>query len=270
MYYYIVDPQKISQKEFERVQNNLYSSLSEYRISGEVVRVTGLRTIQQLVENAFAHEAKTLVAVGTDQTLHEMINAIGKREIVVGFIPIQDSEVGNIFGIKDLVQAVKTIAFRRIEEIDLGVVNNIYFLSRINFGLSENGIRDLLNLPIFEIKFSADEKYEATQNVVAGLIINARQNRDLNKIGDPTDGLLDLLLLPQISKWNAFVNRKQILSGFFEDLPLSSVLHVKNIQIKNPQGMVLKIQDKIIGHTPATISIVPGMLRMIVGKDRGF
>ncbi len=110
MYYYIVDPQQLSQKEFERVQNILYSSLSEFRISGEVVRTTGLRTVQQLVENAFSHEARTIVAVGSDETLNEVINAVGKREMVVGFIPIVASELAKIFGIKDIAHAVKTIA----------------------------------------------------------------------------------------------------------------------------------------------------------------
>src|SRR5438045_2952826 len=98
MYYYIVDPQKISQREFERVQNQLYSSLSEYRVFGEVMRVTGLRTINQLVENAFAHQAKTIVAVGSDDTLHDVINAIKGREMMVGFVPISETEIGKILG----------------------------------------------------------------------------------------------------------------------------------------------------------------------------
>src|SRR6185295_8704064 len=100
MYYYIVDPQKISQRDFERVQNILYSSLSEFRISGEVMRVTGLRSITQLVENAFAHGAKTIVAVGADGTLTDVISAVRGREIVIGFIPIVESEAGKILGVQ--------------------------------------------------------------------------------------------------------------------------------------------------------------------------
>ena len=99
MYYYIVDPQKISQNDFERVQNQLYSSTSQYRVSGEVVRATGLRTVSQLVENAFAHDAKTIVAVGSDETLHDVINAVGSRDMVIGFVPLFDSEIGTALGL---------------------------------------------------------------------------------------------------------------------------------------------------------------------------
>jgi diacylglycerol kinase family enzyme len=283
MYYYIVDPQKISQKEFERVQNILYSSLSEYKISGEVVRVTGLRTVGQLVENAFAHEAKTIVAVGNDDTLHETINAIGKREIAVGYIPMFESEIGNILGLQNIVQAVKTIASRRTQDLDMGVVDSPprpdndprlgnHFLSKISFGLTDQtGWGNLFNLPTFEVKFLVNDQYQASQKVVGGIIINSRHNRMGQKnIGNPTDGLLDVLLLPGLSRWNAIRFRSQILSGFYENIPQASLIHVQRIEISQPAGLPLRIGDQIIARTPAVISVSEKTLRIIVAKDRNF
>ncbi len=261
MYFYIVDPQKLKQKEFERVQNILYSSLSEFRVSGEVVRSTGVRTIQQLVENAFAHEAKTIVAVGNEETLHDVINAIGKREIVVGFIPLEECEIGKIFGIKDIPQAVKTIAFRRIEEIDLGVVNDSLFLSNLRFGKNDAPI---------EIKFSADEKFQARQIISSCLIVNSRYNLNPSRIGNPTDGLLDILLLPEISKFTGFFKKRLIQRHYYEQIDLTSVLHVKKIEILEPAALPITIGDKIVAKTPAMISIQAKTLRLIVGKDRNF
>ncbi|HEX9502919.1 MAG TPA: diacylglycerol kinase family protein [Patescibacteria group bacterium] len=270
MYYYIVDPQKISQKEFERVQNVLYSSLSEYKIAGEVVRVTGLRTIQQLVENAFAREAKTIVAVGSDQTLHEMINAIGKREVVVGFIPMVQSELANILGVNNISQAAKVIAFRRIEAMDLGLVNNnYYFLSKLSFGEIQTG---WLPAPgkTFEIKFSADGQYQATLRVIAGIIVNSRDSQTEERMANPTDGNLDILFLPELSKWKTIQYRKQILTGHFEKIPQASVVHAKQIEILSPQGLNLKVGELIVAKSPVNISVVPHMLKMIVGRERKF
>lgn len=270
MHYYIVDPQKISQKEFERVQNVLYSSLSEYKISGEVVRVTGLRTIQQLVENAFSHEAKTIVAVGSDQTLHEVINAIGKRETVLGFIPIVDSELGNILGVRDIEQAVKVIAFRRIETVDLGVVNNSYFLSKLRFG-EVTGNRWLPDFEKnMEMKFSINGEYIATVNAVAGLIVNSRDANEKENLVHPTDGKLDILLLPKLTRWQALQHRHQILSGNFEKIPQCSVMHAKRIEILSPAGLNLKVGNWLIAKTPAVIEIIPQALKIIVGRDRIF
>src|ERR1043166_8434903 len=107
MYYYIVDANKLTSREFERVQSNLYSSISEYHISGEIVRVTGIRTIKQLVETAFFHQAKTIVAVGIDETLNEVINVVGDREVTIGYIPLKQTEMAGALGLADVAQACK-------------------------------------------------------------------------------------------------------------------------------------------------------------------
>jgi diacylglycerol kinase family enzyme len=270
MYFYIVDPSKMPQKEFERVQHVLYSSLSDYRISGEVVRVTGVRTIQQLVETAFSHEAKTIVAVGSDQTLHEIINAIGRREMTIGFIPLVNSELANIFGIKDLEQAVKIIAFRRIETLDLCSVNNNYFLSKLTFGAIDKNL-GLPNLDkTFEIKIKVDSQYLATQEIAAGAVVNTSDSEADTAITHPNDGSLDILLLPQLTRWQTIRYRKEIFSGNFESIPQASVIHGKKIQILSPEGMALKIGDWLVAKTPAQIEVVPAALKIIVGRERKF
>jgi diacylglycerol kinase family enzyme len=256
MYYYIVDPQKISQREFERVQNILYSSLSEYRISGEIMRVTGLRTINQLVDNAFSHGAKTIVAVGSDDTLHDVVNAIGKREITVGFIPIFDTEIANTLGISGILQAARTIGLRRIAELDLGSVNGNYFLSKLTFGLDS---AKLFNLPSFDVKFSANNEYTASLNVVGGIVSSSLVNENL-----------DITLLSGLSKWQTFLRRRQILAGNLENLPGVSIVHAKKIEITNPSGLPIRTGSRVVAKTPLVIEIVPKALRIIVGKDRKF
>ncbi len=270
MYYYIVDPQKISQREFERVQNLLYSSLSEYRVSGEVVRSTGLRTINQLVETAFSHDAKTIVAVGTDDTLHDVINAVKGREVTIGFVPIFDTEMSQALGIKNIPHAAKTIGARRLEEFDLGVVNQNYFLSKLMFGLGSqpkqgllsmfnfNLIRSLFRLPEFEVKFAVNGQYQASTKVVSGIITN-------NQTGD---GAADIMLLPKFSKSKTFRYRNAILSGNYREIPEASIIHASRIEISSPSGLPLRVGSRIIARTPAVIEILPKALKIIVSRDR--
>lgn len=269
MYYYIVDPQKLPQREFERVQNQLYSSVSEYRVAGEVVRSTGLRTINQLVENAFAHEAKTVVAVGSDETLNDVINAVAGRDMVIGFIPIVDSEIGDYLGLKGIAQAAKTLGGRRIAELDLGKINGNLFLSKLAFGLSAprtglgifdfKTLQNLFRSPSFEIRFAADEQYHGHLKVTGGLI----QNRG-------TNGNLDILLLPKLGKWQIIKFRREIQSGKFEKIPGSSIIHIRRLEINIPEGLPLRAGSRIIAKTPVTIEVVPKGLKIIVGKDRKF
>src|SRR5688500_11327031 len=122
MYYYIIDPQKINQKTFERVQNQLYSSVSELKISGEMSRVTPLRTVNQLVDTAFMRGATTIVAVGHDSTVQEIINVLGDREMTIGYVPVVESELSKVLGISDIPNACKNLAQRRTEVLDLGKI----------------------------------------------------------------------------------------------------------------------------------------------------
>lgn len=280
MYYYIVDPSKLTQNQFERVQNQLYSCLSEYRISGETTRVTALRTIPQLVETAFSHGAKTIVAVGTDETLHDVINAVGEREVIIGFIPLAQTEMSRILGLKNIDMAAKTIAGRRVSSMDVGTVNGNFFMGRLSFGLnleelaskstfSFNFIKHLFNLPLVEIRFSADGQYTASLQGIGGVIVNGRDTEGQG-VADPTDGVLDIMLLPKLNRLKIFKYRNEIVNGRFEKVPGSSVVHVRKLEILNPQGLALRVGNRVIAKTPAVIEIKPEALKIIVGKDRTF
>jgi len=263
MYYYIVDPQQISQQQFERVQNILYSSLSEYKISGEVVRVTGLRTINQLVENAFLRDVKTLVVVGSEETLHDVVNAIKGRAVVLGFIPLVPSELGKIFGIRDIESAVKIIAQRRIAELDLGMVNQVYFLTKLTFGLSNNplkGIIPKLDYPEFDINFRVNDQYRARLKTVGGEIINIQS--------DIGDGQLDVVLIPKLSNWSIFKNRKQLIRGNLASLPNASVVHANKIEMTGPVGLALKTFDRVLARAPVIVETIPKALKIIISKVR--
>jgi diacylglycerol kinase family enzyme len=281
MYYYIVDTGKLNQREFERVQQNLYSSISEYHISGEIVRVTGIRTVKQLVETAFFHQAKTIVAVGNDQTLNEVVNVIGDREAVVGYIPLKNTEISEALGLPDISQACKFLAVRRIQDMDLGVANGKYFLSKLSFGFEfqTNNKFDFLGLRLmnqlaalkpFEIQFKVDGKFQGSTESLAGLIINSRGSSSNTDIGNPIDGTLDFLLLPKLSKTAILTHRKHILKGEYEKIPNTSLIHFKELEITAPTGLPIKLGNAPWGEIPNKISIKPQALKIIVGRNRKF
>lgn len=256
----------------------MYSSLSEYRVSGEVVRVTGLRTIAQLVENAFSRGVKTLVTVGNEDTLNDVINAVKGRDVTLGFIPIAKSEIGRILGINDIPHGAKTIAMRRIAPLDLGIANQNYFVSRITFGLNifdEGGlfnyklVQNISKLPEIILKFSVDGQYQAQASAIGGAVINARENSH-GVIAHPNDGILDIVFLPKLSSWEALRYRHHIQEGLWEQVPGSSVVHAKKLEITSPSGLAIKSYDRVIAKTPSLIEVVPNALKIIVGKDRKF
>lgn len=275
MYYYIVDTSKITQRQFNKVQQTLYAAISENRINGEIVRVTGLRTAKQLVETAFFHQANTIVAVGTDETLEEIINLVGERPMIIGYIPLVRTELSEILGLENVAEACRNLSLRRVAEIDLGVVNEKLFLSKLIFGISlKRGKQDYLgisilknfiNKPAIEIKFDADGKYRGETNIIGGVVMNCTRS-----LGSPNDGLLDVVLLPNLSRMEIFRHRFHILTGEYNLIPRTSVIHVENLEITQPAQTTIYCGTQKLTNTPAQISIKPKALKLIVGRSRTF
>ena len=282
MYYYIIDPQKIDQRTFERVQNQLYSSIAQLRISGEISRVTTLRSVSQLVDTALLRGATSIVAVGHDSTVQDVINAVGDREVAVGYVPLQDSELSRILGIADVVSACNNLAHRRVEMLDLGRVHHNYFFTKVGIGVSLDNIApksmfdfskfsQAANMKPVRIQMEIDGQFRAEFEVAVGAVFNSRgEMAQGSKLADPTDGLLDVLLLPGLSSFDAWKYRNELAAGALEQIPGCAVMHGHRLVISAPEGMPFYIGEKVAAKTPTVIEVLPRKIRMIIGKDRTF
>lgn len=287
MYFYIFDPGKEREvKYFERIQGRLLNLLAENRIEGETYRVTSIRTVELLIDQALGANAKTLVVVGSDSTLNKAINCLIKKDsaLTVGFIPLDpENSLGSILGMSiDIEEAVKTLAGRLMRELDLGKVGEHYFLSHVDLGgnaftqtdsgfLGLKGYFQFRELKPFRVELSLQDLYTATSEVLAVQIINCRDNEGCpQKLGDPTDKLLDILILPKLSSAQIFRYRRELATGCLDNVPGSTVMHAKKIDILGPKKLPISVEGQIYTKAPATVSVAQEKIKMIVGKGRQF
>lgn len=287
MYFYIFDPGREREvKYFERIQGRLLNLLAENHIEGETYRVTAIRTIELLVEQAIGLEAKTLIMAGSDASLNRAINAVvrKKAEIIIGFIPLHpESSLGKILGItSDIEECVKILAGRLIRELTLGKVGEHYFLSQVDLGPNiftkiDQGfwglaaIRCFLRFKPFALKISLEDSYTATSEVLGAQIINCRTNQGCHfKLGDPSDEFLDVVLLRKLSSSQIFRYRKALASGCADNVPDATIMHAKKIDILGPKKLPLSVEGQVLTKAPATITIAKEKIKMIVGKNRQF
>lgn len=287
MYFYIFDPDRDKEaKYFERIQGRLLNLLAEAHIEGETYRVTAIRTVDLLVEQALGAEAKTIVVVGSDSSLNKTINAVlrKKAELSIGFIPLHpESALGKILGVSaDVEEAVKTLAGRLVRELSLGKVGEHFFLSQVDLGenvfaklqsgfLGFGALRGAMNLAAFPLKLSLEDSFTATSEVLGAQIINCRNNDGCRlKLGDPTDAFLDILLLNKLSGTQIFRYRKELISGCLDNVPGSTVMHARKIDILGPKKLPLSIEGQVFTKAPATITVAREKIKLIVGKNRQF
>ena len=280
MYYYIFDQGDLPVEKFEQLQTEATGLMAEFKISGESARITPLRSMADLVETASQRGAKTLIAMGNDDTFNLMLAALKGRDFVLGFIPLdENSYLAKILGIEDVFAGIKAIAARRLEKIDLAKIGGNYFLSFLEFGVMSQklqgaGIFSSLRMLSSEpknIQIKIDDSYNVNLQALGGLIVNTRSTSCKNaNIANPTDSNLDLLILEKLSKSEILRYRKTIAEGCLEQVPKTTVIKCKKIEMLEPRGLSLTMLGRIVAKLPATIEIIPQRLRMIVGKNRTF
>lgn len=280
MHYYILDQNNLPIEKFEQLQTELSGLLAEFKVSGEVARVTPLRSIADLVDTASQRGTKTLVACGSDDTFNLMLAALKGRDFTLGFIPLdENSFLSKILGIENLALGVKTIAARRIEKIDLAKIAGNFFISYLEFGVMSQKLKSagwwssmkLLSTEPKNLHIRIDDSYNVNIEALGGLAVNIRAaSSKTANIANPTDGNLDLLILEKLSRAQILRYRQAIAAGNLEEVPKTTVIKCKKIQFLQPQGASLTMLGRIVAKFPATVEIIPSRLKMIVGKNRTF
>lgn len=280
MYFYILDGQNIPEAQFERAQVTLQGLLAEFKISGEMARVTSIRGIKELVETASERGVKTLIACGTDDTFNFMLAYLKGRDFALGFIPMtEDSNLSQILGIDSLLTAVKTVAARRIEKIDLAVMGENYFISQVEFGIASSKAKQMgffsslrgMSAVDYNLKIRVDNSYDMDITCLGGTVTNSRATSSSNStVANPTDGFLDLMILERMSKLDVMKYKPDIADGLLEHIPGTSVIKCKQVEFLEPRGFPLTIAGRTFAKVPAVVSIMQRQLRMIVGKNRTF
>ncbi len=249
MYLYIYDS-FLADKKYEAVLARIEARLLELNINGKIEKLTILKNLKEMVEDGVKKGVETLVVVGDDTTLGKVISYVAPyRKVIIGYIPIgPKSKIPPLLGIPAGENACDILSKRIIKKFDLGKVNEKYFLFSLAVANREN------------VKIECDGKYsiQATSPTSSLKICNLGLI-DEETFFDPGDGRLEAVVMEENSGWRIFG------SSFKKD----SVFPLKKAKIKcETECVPLVIDGETIVKTPATVSIVPKRLSIIVGRER--
>jgi YegS/Rv2252/BmrU family lipid kinase len=292
MYYYIINPAAGGGK-INKIQEKLKERLSELGIAGEFEKSTGTSDVGRLTKIAIGKGFKTIVAVGGDGTINEVINALGdKPNIALGIIPTGNTnELANLLGIHDWQSACAILAARKIEQVDLGLINNNVFVTSVSLGFDNivfNLKRDqgtsalsrfsyLTRLskaassfkPI-QIELEFDKKYSVSTECFNIAVSNGTLIDYAPTISKPQDNILDVIVLNKLSFKEALLYGQKKIKFTGENAHRLSVFHTRKLTIKTKDPMAISADGQIVTETPATISISDQKLKVIVSRKRHF
>jgi len=290
MYYYIVNP-AAGGGRINKIQEKLKVLLREKKIDGEFVKSIGKNDSYKIAKLAVRRGFTNIVAVGGDNTVSEVVNAlIDAPNSVLGIIPIGTTNtLARVLGILDWEKGVDILAQRRIKTIDLGKVNDTFFITSLEIGFetevlknrqNNSSLKSLLfkkevlgkifSFKSFEATIEFDGKFSIDSKIFNFSVFNTRFSPKgaeffLN------DGKLTSLLVPSQSMVSLLKNFSKIAAFSYEGLPSISRFRAKNIYIntgKIPQKVFADAE--YIGTTPIEVSVSSKKLKVIVSKERKF
>jgi diacylglycerol kinase family enzyme len=250
MHLYIYDIFLNNQKYSQTLQK-IEARLNDLDIKGRVCRLNLLKNVKEIIDDGVAGGVTTIVAVGNDSTFSKIINyAIQHENIVIGYIPIEkNSKIADIFGLPTNEKACDIIAQRIIKKIDLGKINNMYFLDSAKVENEK-----------VKIKFNDFEITPLEHNIVSFCNLGALVDNQ-NHLCNPSDGYLEAIITPIKKSW-FFSGKKAKNQSIF---PFTKI----KVLAVNDQASI-RVDDQNIVKTPADIEILPKKLKVITSSDRKF
>lgn len=288
MYYYVINP-VAGGGAVNAIQDKLRQRLAELGIDGEIAKTAGPGDATKMVRDAIERGFNTVVAVGGDGTLHEVINGITRDNVAVGVIPIgRGNLIASSLGIESWKEATEILAARRLTAYGLIAAGKRYFVSSITLGfeaeMSESDqnasntspkatlrtrIRALRNQyrragefsPIQAI-LQVDNAYELRAPVFSMRISNL-------KFDNPqADNRLSISIIDRPDRVQRAGYLWNLLKKQDADVPNSTHITADDVVLETDPSVPLLIDGSTeAAHTPITIRLTNRRVRLITGKQ---
>lgn len=237
---------------------------------------------------AVQNNCDIVVAVGGDGTVSEIVNGIKDSDAILGVIPVG---TGNDF-VKSLgipltfEEALKCIFNGKNKEIDLGIVDDKYFINVASVGFDAQVVietqkikknlvgpaayvmgifKALMGYTPFHLEIETEDSIINRQAVLiaVGNGIFYGGGMKITPHAKMDDGLLDVCLVNSMSKGKIVRLFPLLFSGKHLSRPEVEYFKVKRIKVECNNGHINSDGD-IIGKCPASFRIEPHAIKVLI------
>lgn len=153
-YYFIINA-RIGQKKINTVQQAVEEHFSTDKLSIKITEYGG--HAQVLAQEALRENYTHIIAVGGDGTVNEIIQVLALSTCILGIVPCGSGNgLARHASIPlDIPSAVKSIKNGHALSIDLGKVNDVYFISNAGVGIDALVCHDIKTATLRGLKMYA-------------------------------------------------------------------------------------------------------------------
>jgi diacylglycerol kinase family enzyme len=253
MYVYLYDD-FLKNRSFRAVLKSIEVKLTDYGMSGKILRIHNYNDVHPLIEDELKRGAKTIVIVGNDKTFGHVLSRSANLPCVFGFIPVGgENTIAGILGIPVGAEACDVLSRRRKENLDIGLVNNHFFISQLRIlpaplTVSYNSQFKVIAKDLMEVVVCNLQPFFWKKNVMS-------KKQEVH----PQDGKLEAYLRPLTRKrwW-----------GYTFDEP--SIFPFETMEISAPHAFEVHIDGNVFKEVRLVIKMADCKIGMIVGRYRKF
>ena len=247
---------------------------------------------RRLAHQAVVGRADMVIAAGGDGTINEIIQELAGSETALGVLPNGTVNVwARELGIPlDGAGAGAVLLNGKTRRIDLGRINDRYFLLMAGIGFDGEVTRTVekklvkrlgvigyllvgtllgIGYPNFQVTLSIDGKEIKTHafQIVIGNTQLWGGALQFTWQAKCDDGLLDICVVRKSSLLGRFVVALDFLFRHERRRQWIGYHTCQSIEIRTRQPIPIQVDGEIGGYTPATFSVTPGALKVIVPQS---
>lgn len=251
MYSYVYDA-FLAEGRFARELAQIETRLTDLGMTGRIDRLGPLRHPRELLRDAVRKGARTIVVVGNDDTIRQVVEVFPDFSVALGIIPLgTPNRIAQFLGIPVGVAACDVLSARIIESVDLGKINKKYFLAAVT-------------IPKGNLTISCEDLFRVTPVRGGTVSVCNLMDPEQMQICNPQDGVFDLYVRPPRN-----------IKTFFRPTrrgEQTSVLPLRRVVVSSasPEPCTVFIDGDRVEETSFTIEIAGEKLRMVTGRGRKF
>lgn len=279
--------------EGEQYEEHIVAALQKQGIEVEVRHTTPEDPGTELARLAVEEGAERIIAAGGDGTIHAVATGLIGTKGTLGIIPVGTmNNIARSLEIpEDIDAACKIIAGGKIQSIDVGKINDQIFLEVAGAGLEAalfpaaeeikskgwlstlrgvfEGLSKLWTFQPTRFRLAFDGRRSRYYHAIQVSICNTPYyGAHLNFAPDAVmdDGLLDVLVYKNFSKLEYLRHAFSISQGRRALVPKITRRKAKSVHIEADVPVEMHADGVSQGVTPATITVIPGVLRAFVSE----
>ena len=256
-----------------------------------------------LAREAVEEGYETVVAVGGDGTVNEVVNGLmapgaNRAGATLGVIITgRGSDLARTIGIpSDYTEACARLAGERTMTVDLGLVTfyqegeqrQRYFVNVGGGGFDAEVAHRANRAPTFmggtipyltslvttllayrnkAIDLILDDQEPISMVANSVVVANCQYFGGGMKVApdaDPNDGLFDVIVIGDIDKIEFLMTVPKVYDGTHITHPQVDTYRARRVEVRSEQDLLLQVEGEVCGHTPLTFDIIPSALQIRV------